>query len=220
MSAPRVTLKLATSLDARIALGSGESRWITSAESREQVHRLRAAHGAVLTGAGTVAADDPLLTARPGGVAAEPQPVRVILDSRLRTVASAKIFKAGPVLVYASDPDTERAAALAEAGAEVVTVPAGAAGRPDLEAVLADLGGRGIGSVMIEAGAVLAASVIEADAVDRIEWFRAPMLIGGDGLPVIAPLGLETLGAAPRYSRVEVRACGPDLWESYQRAGV
>jgi hypothetical protein len=105
MSVPRVTLKLATSLDARIALGSGESRWITSSESREQVHRLRAAHGAVLTGAGTVAADDPLLTCRLPGLEWR-SPVRVVLDSEGRIDAQARLLAGGDLRIRlgAADP--------------------------------------------------------------------------------------------------------------------
>lgn len=97
------------------------------------------------------------------------------------------------------------------------SAPRGADGRPSWAYVLADLARRGVGRVMIEAGAELAGSAVAGAIVDRIDWFRAPILLGGDGWPAIAGLGLETLDAAPRYRRAWARDCGPDLWERYER---
>jgi len=183
---PRVTLKLATSLDGRIALANGASKWITGPESRAEVHRMRAAHAAVLTGVGTVLADNPQMTARPEG-GCERQPDVIIMDSRDRTPSDAAVF--------------------ADAGRSVTLVP-----HRDIGRAIADYD-----TVMIEAGAQIAASAIASDLVDRIEWFRAPMVLGGDGLPVIAVLGLETLDAAPIFKRTGIRERGADLQESYER---
>lgn len=183
---PRVTLKLATSLDGRIALANGASQWITGPESRAEVHRMRAAHAAILTGVGTVMADDPRMTARPEG-GCERQPDVIIMDSRDRTPSNAAVF--------------------AEGGRSVTLVPHRDIGRAIAE----------YDTVMIEAGAQIAASAIAADLVDRIEWFRAPVVLGGDGLPVIAALGLETLDAAPIFRRTGLRERGADVQESYER---
>ncbi|MAK65202.1 MAG: riboflavin biosynthesis protein RibD [Maricaulis sp.] len=183
---PRVTLKLATSLDGRIALANGASQWITGPESRAEVHKMRAAHESILTGIGTVLADDPKMTARPEG-GCERQPDVVIMDSQGRTPSGAAVF--------------------AETGRQVVLVP-----HRDLARAIA-----GYDRVMIEAGAQIAASAIAQGLVDRIEWFRAPILLGGDGLPVIAGLGLEALDAAPIFRRTGVRERGADLQESYER---
>ena len=183
---PRVTLKLATSLDGRIALANGASQWITGPESRAEVHRMRAAHAAILTGIGTILADDPRMTARTGADDVR-QPDVIIMDSQARTPGNAAVF---------SDPDRQ-----------VMLVP-----HRDLARACA-----GYDSVMIEAGAQIAASAIAAGLVDRIEWFRAPVILGGDGLAVIAALGLETLGEAPIFRRTGVRERGADLQESYER---
>jgi diaminohydroxyphosphoribosylaminopyrimidine deaminase/5-amino-6-(5-phosphoribosylamino)uracil reductase len=212
---PRVTLKLATSLDSRIALADGRSKWITGDEARAQVHEMRASHEVMLTGIGTVLADDPQLTARPGGVAAPKQPRRAVMDSRARTPADGAFVAAGPVTIFhaADDPP----AALAEAGAEMVRMPLESDGRASLTAALAWLQDTGAQTVMIEAGGDLAARAIAADVVDRIEWFRAPILLGGDGRPAIAALGLESLDAPPTFRRVAMRECGRDAWESWER---
>lgn len=183
---PRVTLKLATSLDGRIALANGASQWITGPESRAEVHRMRAAHAAILTGVGTVLADNPRMTARPEG-GCERQPDVIVMDSRGRTPSDAAVF--------------------ADTGRSVTLVP-----HRDMARAIADYD-----TVMIEAGAQIAASAIAADLVDRIEWFRAPVVLGGDGLPVIAALGLETLDAAPIFRRTGLRERGADVQESYER---
>lgn len=223
---PTVTLKLATSLDGRIATASGESKWITGEEARAEGHRLRAAHEAILVGVETVIADDPALTVRLSGRgAAEPapdgyspsdfdeaerQPLRVILDSRLRTPSLAEATKAGCLILTAQEPRPIRRA-------QVERVEAGEDGRPTVEAVLGALQKRGIGSVLIEGGGQVAASFLRAGAVDRIEWFRAPILLGSEGRPCVAGLALEKLAQAPRYRRVAVEVRGDDLWERYAR---
>tara|TARA_R110002073_G_scaffold102101_1_gene231850 strand:- start:1789 stop:2367 length:579 start_codon:yes stop_codon:yes gene_type:complete len=186
-SRARVTLKLATSLDGRIALANGVSQWITGPESRAEVHRMRAAHAAILTGIGTILADDPQLTARPEGVARPAQPDILIMDTAGRTPGTAAVH--------------------AEASRRVRIFR-----DRDLGAAMA-----GYASVMIEAGSAIAAAALQTGLVDRIEWFRAPVVLGGDGLGAIAALGLERLGAAPTFHRVSLVERGPDLHESYER---
>ena len=217
---PRVTLKLATSLDGRIALASGASKWITGEKARDAVHRLRADHDTVLTGSGTVLADDPAMTARPNGTLSKRQPKRVILDSRLSTPPGAALFDqpgGGSVIVFTTQSDPLAREALETSGAQVRRVEPDAQGRPAWSGVLAALAQIGAGSVMIEAGGRIAASAIQAGVVDRIEWFRAAKLIGGDAIAAIAALGLEALADAPTFRRVKLREVGDDLWESYQR---
>lgn len=206
----RVTLKLATTLDGRIATATGESKWITGEAAREQGHRLRAAHDAVLVGVETVLADDPELTVRLPGRAVD-QPLRVVLDSRLRTPETAKLACEGTLILTTVDPR-------AVGGATVEGVEAGENGRPSIAAVLKALQRQGVESLLIEGGGQVAASFIAADAVDAIEWFRAPMLLGGEGRPCVAALAMSQLSDAPRFRRLAVEPLGDDLWERYERA--
>ncbi|MCH8489506.1 MAG: RibD family protein [Oceanicaulis sp.] len=219
MNAPvRVTLKLATSLDARIALASGESKWITGPEARDAVHHLRADHDVVLTGVGTILADDPLMTARPGGEPAARQPLRAVLDTHLRTPPGCALLTQGPaVLFHGDDVPASAVKALEAAGARCVERRAGPSG-VDIVEVLEWFASESSSSVLVEAGGRVAASAIRARVVDRIEWFRAPVLLGGDGLPAMAALGLETLGAAPMFRRTDTSACGADIRETWERA--
>lgn len=205
----RVTLKLATSLDGRIATATGESKWITGEAAREQGHRLRADHGAVLVGVQTVLADDPELTARLPGRAVK-QPLRVVLDSRLRTPETAKLAGEGTLVLTTSEPRPV-------GGATVEQVEADENGRPAIRAVLKALTGRGVESLLIEGGGRVAASFIAANAADAIEWFRAPILLGGAGRPCVAALEMAKLSEAPRFRRLAVEPVGADLWERYER---
>ena len=205
----RVTLKLATSLDGRIAMPSGESRWITGEASRTQGHRLRASHDAILVGVETVLADDPELTVRFGEEgSAVAQPLRIVLDSRLRTPPSAKVASGKTLILTATEPHPI-------GNAEVIRV-ASADGRPPIAAVLAALADRNITSVLIEGGGQVAASFIRAGRVDRLEWFRAPILLGAEGRPCIAGLALAKLGNAPKFRRLSAEPLGDDLWERYE----
>jgi len=205
---PRVTLKLATSLDGRIATASGESRWITGEAARLEGHRLRAAHDAILVGVETVLADDPELTVRLPGRSVD-QPLRVVLDSRLRTPVTARVASADTLILTATDPR-------AIGGAEVRRVEA-EDGRPSISAVLDAIEDAGAASVLIEGGGQVAASFLRAGAIDRLEWFRAPILLGGEGRPCVAALALAKLADAPKFRRLSVEAVGDDLWERYER---
>lgn len=207
---PTVTLKLATSLDGRIATASGESKWITGEEARLQGHRLRAAHDAILVGVETVLADDPELTARLPGRPVD-QPLRVVLDSRLRTPGTAKVAHGDALILTTAEPRP-----VGDARVERVEA---LDGRPAPEAVLRAVRRAGENSVLIEGGGQVAASFLRAGLVDRLEWFRAPILLGGEGRPCVASLALAKLADAPTFRRVSVAPVGDDLWERYERVG-
>jgi len=206
---PWVRLKLACSLDGRTALASGESRWITSEGARQDVQRLRARASAILTGVGTVLADDPRLDVRLPG--ATRQPLRVVLDPRLETPATARILEApGKVLVLASAGAAPGADRLLAAGADVECLP----GEPDaldLEAVLARLAALEINEVHAECGATLAGALLAASLVDELVVYLAPLLLGEDARP-LAMLGeLTSMRDTPRLEILSERRVGPDL---------
>jgi diaminohydroxyphosphoribosylaminopyrimidine deaminase/5-amino-6-(5-phosphoribosylamino)uracil reductase len=208
---PLVTLKLATTLDGRIATAAGESRWITGAAARRDAHAMRARHDAILIGSGTVLADDPDLTVRLLGATPRP-PIRVIADARLRTPSAARLIATArtvpTILATAAHPP----AALApyrEAGVEVIRVPAAPSGL-SLRGVLGALAERGITRVLAEGGAGIAAALLREGLADRLAWFHAPAVMGGDGLPACQPLPVEVLAAMPRYQRIAARPLGPD----------
>ena len=211
-----VTLKLATSLDGRIATATGESRWITGPEARTEVHRLRAAHDAVLVGIETALADDPELTVRLDGYE-RPQPARIVLDSRQRLPCTAKLVQTARTIptyvVTATSPSPD----LLACGVRVLTVKAVGDGRPELDAALAALKDEGLERVMVEGGGQVAAAFLRCGLVERIEWFRAPVVLGAEGRPGIGALAVSELAEAPRFRRTEVRSVGIDLWETYER---
>jgi diaminohydroxyphosphoribosylaminopyrimidine deaminase / 5-amino-6-(5-phosphoribosylamino)uracil reductase len=217
---PMVTVKLATSLDGRIATHAGESRWITGEAARAEGHRLRAENDAVMVGVGTALADDPALTCRLPGYE-DRRPVRIVVDSRLRlplTSALVRTARETPTWVMAlADADPVRRRALADLGVEVVDVPSEEVGRPDIGRALARLGDRGLTRLLVEGGGRLVASLIAAGAVDRLVWFRAPILIGGDGIPATAAIGVDRLAEAPRWRRIGTAAVGDDVMETYAR---
>lgn len=217
---PFVTLKLATSMDGRIATATGESRWITGEVARSMGHRLRATHDAILIGAGTAAADDPSLTCRLPGLE-DRSPVRVVLDSRGALDPASALVKTvneTPVWLVTSETGKERARGLAEKGVDVVAVTAGPDGRLDIASVLAALADRGITRLLVEGGAGVATAFLKAGVVDRIAWFRAGNIIGGDGLAALGPLGIEALGQAPAFKCADVRRLGDDLLETFERS--
>jgi diaminohydroxyphosphoribosylaminopyrimidine deaminase/5-amino-6-(5-phosphoribosylamino)uracil reductase len=208
---PLVTLKLATSLDGRIATAGGESQWITGPEARRMGHALRGRHDAVLVGSGTALADDPDLRCRIAGYAPVPT-VRVVADARLRLPTTARLF-ATPAPVWLgtlAGHDPARLAALRAAGAEVIELPPGHGGGVEAAALLRALGARGITRLLVEGGAALAAALLRDDLVDELAWFHAGLVIGGDGRAGVDGLGRDALAALPRFRVLEERPLGPD----------
>jgi diaminohydroxyphosphoribosylaminopyrimidine deaminase/5-amino-6-(5-phosphoribosylamino)uracil reductase len=218
MARPTITLKLATSLDGRIATASGESQWITGEKARAESHGLRAMHDAVLVGSDTVLADDPELTARTDPPPAK-QPLRIVADSRARTPAAARLFATldkGPVAI-ATLETSNLDHWPSDRGLQFWMLPKGADGHISLPDMMDSAQRASVGSILIEGGGKLAASFVRAGLIDRIEWFRAPILLGNEGRPCLAALGLEKLVDAPTYVRTRVKEVGADLWESYVR---
>ncbi|MEQ8195813.1 MAG: bifunctional diaminohydroxyphosphoribosylaminopyrimidine deaminase/5-amino-6-(5-phosphoribosylamino)uracil reductase RibD, partial [Rhodospirillales bacterium] len=218
---PLITLKLATALDGKIATRFRDSRWITGEAARTHAHRLRAEHDAVLIGSETAIADDPELTCRLPGL--EPHtPIRIVLDSRLRISPNSKLIQSAWVfplwIVTAEGQDREAIETLQRAGAEVIELPAAENGRPDIRDVVTALAARGLTRLLVEGGGGVAGSFIKAGLVDDIVWFRAPKLIGGDGIPALASIGVERISKAPTFSLVETFRAGEDSVETYRRA--
>lgn len=218
---PHVTVKLATSLDGRIATHSGESRWITGPEARAAVHRLRAACDAVLIGSETAMADDPELTVRTDPAPAR-QPLRIVLDSRLRLSPTSTLVRTIPqaplLIVAARDADPGAWRALEDAGARVMSSPRDLDGlqiAPMLERLARE---QGVMRLLVEGGGRVAASFLRAGAADRLEWFRAPIVLGEEGRSGVGPLAVQSLADAPRFRRVALQEVGADLWESLERS--
>ena len=199
---PAFTLKIASSLDGRITNAKGESQWITGEDARAFVHLLRARHDAVLTGIGTVLADNPLLNIRLEGQNGH-QPLRIVLDSHLRTPLHAKLFSTlpqQPLWILTHSTDSHRKSALEAEGARVETLP-------DMlpSTIAAFLGQKGLTRVFIEAGAKVAGSFMEAGLIDQIYWFHAPIVLGSQGLPALDIQINTPPSALPRMKAVKTR---------------
>jgi diaminohydroxyphosphoribosylaminopyrimidine deaminase/5-amino-6-(5-phosphoribosylamino)uracil reductase len=209
---PFVSLKLASTLDGRIATAEGESRWITGDASRAAVHRLRARTDAILIGSKTALADDPELAARRNDRVVH-RPVRVLVDSRLRVPASARLFRSEASRTWvlcASKAPARKRRALVDAGARLLDVRL--RGRYlDLERALSLLARSGLTEVLIEGGGQLAAALLREGLVDEVHWFAAPKLIGDDGRPALGPLAVGSLSDALALENVRVRRVGDDL---------
>ncbi|WP_084419018.1 RibD family protein [Henriciella litoralis] len=209
-----VTLKIATSLDGRIALSNGTSQWITNSASRARVHEMRANHSAVLVGIGTVLADDPLLTARTVPPP-QNQPVRIVADSRLRTPKHARLLASAAsgrvVLAHAQNASGETFD-----GSDVDLWEVGdGSGRVSPQHLLRRCRAEGINDVFLEGGGILAASFLRAGLVSRIAWFRAPIIIGGDGISAIGALGFQSMDAVSSWrleSREQIDSDTLEIW--------
>ncbi|HEX3663680.1 MAG TPA: bifunctional diaminohydroxyphosphoribosylaminopyrimidine deaminase/5-amino-6-(5-phosphoribosylamino)uracil reductase RibD [Rhizomicrobium sp.] len=212
---PLVTLKIAASADGRTASASGDSQWITGGDARRFGHLLRARHDAILVGIETVIADDPSLTCRLPGLE-DRSPVRIVLDTQLRLPQPSKLVQTAreiPTWVFtvAEGGDELRAC-----GVDIFVVGRDARGRPDLAAMLRTLADRGITRLLVEGGAGVHASFIDRGFADRVECFRAPMMLGAAGQPAIGSLAALGLDEALRFTRTGTRRFGSDLLESFR----
>lgn len=215
MKSLRITLKIASSLDGRIALADGTSQWITSSASRARGHQMRAENDAIMVGIGTVLADDPLLTARTVPLPAK-QPVRIIADSRARLSTASRLAGStdlGRVVAVTAGQGSDT---LAAAGVDIWRCGNGV--RMDAGEFVRRAEAEGLRSLLIEGGSTLAASFIRAGLVDEIAWFRAPILIGGEGLPALGSLGLSDLKSAARWRPVATERIGDDVLDTYVRS--
>ncbi|MBL8781374.1 MAG: bifunctional diaminohydroxyphosphoribosylaminopyrimidine deaminase/5-amino-6-(5-phosphoribosylamino)uracil reductase RibD [Alphaproteobacteria bacterium] len=214
---PTVALKLATTLDGKIALSDGTSRWITGERARAHVHLLRAQFDAVMIGAGTAVADDPELTSRLPGMNAG-RIVRIVVDTNARLSPTSKLANTAhkqPVWMLTA-PNTKAPATLGAKAVEAIHVPAAENGI-DLSAALKILAQRGLTRIFVEGGATLAASLVKADLVDNLLWYRAPAIMG-EGISALGSLSLGELASLPRFRREETIRLGEDVLETYARA--
>ncbi len=212
---PFVTLKLAGTLDGRIATATGESQWITGPQARRAVHMMRARHDAVMVGAGTVRADDPSLTVRDMGVTR--QPVRVVVSRAMKISAASQLAKTAaetPVwLCHGPDADV---ADWTVAGAKSLPC-AITSGAIDLQAVMHTLAEQGITRVFCEGGGMMAASLLNAGLVDRLVVFSAGAAIGAEGTPMLSAMGIDRLATAPRFTLEHVSVLGGDICHTWRR---
>ncbi len=217
-SRPMFDLKSAMTMDGRIAAHNGASRWITGEPARALGHLMRAQSDAILCGIGTAIADDPQLDVRLPGLS-DRRPVRIVADARLRLPLTSKLARSArsqPLWLLARpDADRGRAGAYRDLGAEIITVPVLQTGELNLTAAAQELGARGLTRVLVEGGGRIAGAMIRAGLVDRIQVFRSGMVIGGDGLPSIAAMGVEGPDIAPRYALSHIARVGADVLESW-----
>ena len=211
---PWVSLKLAATLDGRIATAKGESRWITGPAARAAVHRLRDAADAVMVGSGTAQSDDPELSVRRDGRRVR-MPIRVLVDAGLRVSGAARLFRdedaACTWLLTRRGHPSRRLARRTARGARTLLVPA-RAGHLDLGRALAQLAREGLSHVFVEGGGGLAAALLRARLVDELHWFLAPSLLGADARPALGALEIRGLAQRLALDVREVRRLGPDLY--------
>jgi len=216
---PLIRLKLASTLDGKIATATKESQWLTGEPARRAAHAMRGRHDAVLAGVGTVLSDDPELTCRIDGFRKAPL-IRIIVDSHLRTPLMSKLVRSAkdhPLwLLHRDGADKLRKRALEDAGAKLIELPSSPAGI-DLRAAMRSLAGRGLTRILAEGGGTLAAGLLRENLVDRLAWFHAPAIIGGDGWPATQAFGVTTLKDMPRFTPVSKERWGDDYLTTYTK---
>jgi diaminohydroxyphosphoribosylaminopyrimidine deaminase / 5-amino-6-(5-phosphoribosylamino)uracil reductase len=210
---PFVHLKLATTLDGKIAAAGGDSRWVTGEDARLRAHQLRAEAGAVLVGANTVRKDDPMLTPRDLSVQ-PPRIFRVVLDPHLTTSSESRLARSvqeAPVLIFTAETALDgRASELQRLGVEVVSTPRADEGL-DLPFILDELGGRGIRGLLVEGGGETATRFVRQGLADKLTLFYAPKLVGSEGVPMIGVLRVTKMAESLQFSVSEVEKVGEDV---------
>ena len=213
---PKITLKLATSLDGKIALANGHSQWVTSEAARAHGRYLRAENDAIAVGAVTAELDNPRLTSRVPG---QNDPVRVVFDSTLKLSTDSHLVttaKETPTWVFTRSGSQAKAAILREQG--VIVHAVSDENGLSLEEALSIMGQAGLRSLLVEGGGTLIASFIRAGLFDKIHWYRAPVLLGGDGRDCVGALSLTKMDQAIRLHRMKTTELGLDQHEVYVRA--
>ncbi len=207
---PLFALKTATSLDGRIALANGDSKWITGSLARQAVQALRARYDAILVGSGTALADDPMLTCRLEGYTGRPK-VRIVLDRSLKLSKTSKLVTTAKdiptwLVTARNSPAAEDLAAL---GVNIIIAEAGGVGKALAE--------RGLTRVLVEGGGQIAGAFLKAEMIDEIAWFRAARIIGGEGRPAVDGFTTQSLASAPGFQRRETLAFGDDSLDMLER---
>jgi diaminohydroxyphosphoribosylaminopyrimidine deaminase/5-amino-6-(5-phosphoribosylamino)uracil reductase len=217
---PLIRLKLASTLDGRIAAKTKESQWLTGESARRAAHAMRGRHDAVLVGVGTVLSDDPELTCRIEGFRQSPL-IRIVVDSHLRTPLMSKLVRTASThplwLLHRNGADPARKTALEQAGVKLYELPVSPAG-VDLAQAMKLLARLGLTRILAEGGGTLAAGLLRENLVDRLAWFHAPGIIGGDGWPSAQAFGVTTIASMPRFSPVAQERWGEDMLTTYRKA--
>ncbi|MEH6474056.1 MAG: bifunctional diaminohydroxyphosphoribosylaminopyrimidine deaminase/5-amino-6-(5-phosphoribosylamino)uracil reductase RibD [Sneathiella sp.] len=215
---PLVSLKMATTLDGKIATRTGNSKWITGTEARQYGHMLRSQHDAILVGIGTALADDPMLNCRVPGLE-KYAPGRIVADSRLRLPLTSNLVKTArdiPLwIITAPENNPDRIKAFEELGVRILECEPDASGYPTMKRALEQLVELGITRLLVEGGSHLQASLVKEGLADQLYWFRAAKIIGGDGISVLQSIGLTEVHKAPALKLVETRRLGEDQMENY-----
>ena len=205
---PWMRVKIAAGLDGKTALENGASQWITSAQARRDAHRWRARSCAIMTGIGTLTDDDPRLTVRE--VETSRQPLRIVVDSRLRVPPGSNIFAGGGVLIATASDDESRIAQITAVGAEVLVLP-DQHGKVDLRRLAVELASRGLNEVLVEAGINLHSALLRAGAIDELLLYYAPKLLGDRGRGMFDLGDLSHMDEVPELDVTELRQVGPDI---------
>ncbi len=217
---PLLRLKLASTLDGRIATHARESQWLTGESSRRAAHAMRGRHDAVMVGVGTVLTDDPELTCRIAGFRHTPL-VRIVVDSHLRTPLMSKLVRGAaktPLwILHRNGADAARKQALESAGVRLIELPSASAG-VDLPVAMRALGQAGLTRVLAEGGGTLAAGLLRDNLVDRLAWFHAPGIMGGDGWPAAQAFGIAKLADMPRFVPMAQERWGDDMLTTFRKA--
>ncbi|WP_417793105.1 bifunctional diaminohydroxyphosphoribosylaminopyrimidine deaminase/5-amino-6-(5-phosphoribosylamino)uracil reductase RibD [Terasakiella pusilla] len=219
---PLFTMKMATTLDGKIAVHTGESQWITEQPTRQQGHLLRANHDAIMVGIGTASEDNPELTCRLPGLEHH-SPVRIVVDRRMRLPLTSKLVtqahKIPTWMITLGDQDAIRAEAYREAGVELIIPDSSSQSEAGitLDWVAQELAKRGLTRILVEGGSHLAAALLRRKLVDRLCWMRAPRIMGHDGIPVVQAFGVDHLEETPFFDRTSMFNSGDDLVEIYRR---